>query len=139
VSRLVIGVGNATRGDDGVGVAVTHRLNPAGLVAHTPLELIDLWEGADEVFVVDAARSGAPPGTIHRIEVGREELPPGVLTGSTHTISVADVVALARTLGRLPRRLVIYGIEAGHLSHGETLSPEVEAAVGAVVAEVGSA
>jgi hydrogenase maturation protease len=136
VSRLVIGVGNATRGDDGVGVAVTHRLDPVGLVAQTPFELIDLWEGADEVFVVDAARSGAPPGTIHRFEVGREELPPGVLAESTHAIGVADVVALARTLGRLPRRLVIYGIEAGDLSHGETLSPEVEGAVGVVVAEV---
>jgi hydrogenase maturation protease len=139
VTRVVIGVGNAARGDDGAGVVTAQRTGPLGLVATAPFQLIDLWEGADDVVVVDAARSGAAPGTIHRFEVRSQPLPTTVLGGSTHAIGVAEVVELARAMGRLPARLTVYGIEIGALSHGDTLSPEVEAAVDAVVREVGGA
>ncbi len=135
----MIGVGNATRGDDGVGVVAAHRMGANGLVATAPFQLVELWEGADDVVVVDAARSGAAPGTIHRFEVGSQPLPTGVLGGSTHAIGVAEVVEVARALDRLPSRLTVYGIEVGALSHGGPLSPEVEAAVCAVLAEVGGA
>jgi len=139
VSRVVIGVGNPTRGDDGAGVAAARRMRPRGLEATAPFQLVEMWEGAQDVVVVDAARSGAPPGTIHRFEVRSHALPTGVLGGSTHAIGVAEVVELARALDRLPDRLMVYGIEVGGLSHGGALSPEVEAAVEAVVAEVGGA
>jgi hydrogenase maturation protease len=139
VSRLVIGVGNASRGDDGAGVEAARRMGPRGLVATAPFHLIELWAEADDVVVVDAARSGQPPGTIHRFDVRSEELPVDVLGGSTHAIGVAEVVELARALDRLPARLTVYGIEAGVTSHGNVLSPEVEAAVGSVVAELSDA
>lgn len=139
MSRVVIGVGNVSRGDDGVGVVAAHRMGANGLVANAPFQLVDLWEGADDVVVVDAARSGAAPGTIHRFEVGSQALPTGVVGGSTHAIGVAEVVEVARALGRLPTRLTVYGIEVGGLSHGGALSPEVEAAVSVVLAEVGGA
>jgi hydrogenase maturation protease len=139
MSRMVIGVGNASRGDDGVGVAAAQRMGASGLVATAPFQLVDLWEEADDVVVVDAARSGAAPGTIHRFEVGSQALPTGVVGGSTHAIGVAEVVEVARALGRLPARLTVYGIEVGGLSHGGALSPEVEAALSAVLAEVGGA
>ncbi len=32
------------------------------------LGLLDIWQGADAVVLVDAIRSGARPGTIHRID-----------------------------------------------------------------------
>ena len=71
-SRLiVIGLGNAFRSDDGAGLAVAHTLgDDPRVVAHEgePIDLLDAWEGADEVILVDAARSGAPPGTIHRLQ-----------------------------------------------------------------------
>ena len=62
-----------------------------------------------------------------------------MLGGSTHAIGVAEVVEIARALDRLPERLTVYGIEVGKMSHGSDLSPEVEAAVNTVVAEVGGA
>jgi hydrogenase maturation protease len=114
-------------------------MGPRGLVATAPFQLIELWAEADDVVVVDAARSGQPPGTIHRFDVRSEELPVDVLGGSTHAIGVAEVVELARALDRLPARLTVYGIEAGVMSHGNVLSPEVEAAVGSVVAELSDA
>ena len=33
-----------------------------------PVGLIEDWAGADAVIVVDAVSSGAPPGTIHRLD-----------------------------------------------------------------------
>ena len=139
MSRLVIGVGNASRGDDGAGVEAARRMGPRGLVATAPFQLIELWAEADDVVVIDAARSGEPAGTIHRFEARSQELPIDVLGGSTHAIGVAEVVELARALDRLPARLTVYGIEVGELSHGNDLSPEVEAAVGVVVAELSDA
>jgi hydrogenase maturation protease len=138
MTRIVIGLGNAARGDDAAGVVAARRM-AHGLVATAPFQLIDLWEGADDVVVIDAARSGAPPGTIHRFEGGTQTLPAGLRGGSTHAIGLAEVVELARTMGRLPVRLTVYGIEVGGLSQGSALSPEVEAAVDTVVAEVGDA
>ncbi|MFP3883028.1 MAG: hydrogenase maturation protease [Actinomycetota bacterium] len=139
MTRLVIGVGNPARGDDGAGVAVAERMNPRGLTATAPFQLVELWEGSDDVVVIDAARSGGRPGTIHRFEVGSQALPTGVLGGSTHAIGVAEVVELARAMDRLPARLTVYGIEVGEMSQGGALSPVVEVAVGAVVAEVSDA
>lgn len=139
MTRVVIGVGNTARGDDAAGVVAAQRAGAHGLVATAPFQLIDLWEGADDVVVVDAARSGAPPGTIHRFEAGSQVLPTGVLGGSTHAIGVAEVVEMARALDRLPERLTVYGIEVGEMSHGSDLSPDVDAAVDTVVAEVGGA
>jgi hydrogenase maturation protease len=138
MTGVVIGIGNPVRGDDGVGQEVVRRLG-TGKVAWSPTDLIYIWEGAGEAVVIDAVRSGDLPGTIHRFEVGSEPLPTDVLGASTHAIGVAEVVELARALGRLPARVLIYGIEAGDISHGEVLSPEVEAAVSKVAAEVGNA
>jgi hydrogenase maturation protease len=138
MTRMVIGVGNPARGDDGVGAEVVRRLG-SGAVATSPVQLLDLWEGADEVVVIDAARAGVGAGTIHRLEVGSGPLPAGVLASSTHTIGVAEVIELARALNRLPARVLVYGIEASDFFHGGRLSPEVEDAVSQVVAEVSDA
>jgi hydrogenase maturation protease len=98
--------------------------------------MMELWDGADEVIVVDAARSGAPPGTIHRIDPTSQPLPEGVLATSTHSVGVASTIEMARALGRLPDRVTVYGIEVSDLTRGVGLSPAVETAVDLVVAEI---
>lgn len=42
---------------------------------------------------------------------------------STHTVSVAEAVEMARVMGRLPDRLLIYGIEGADFGSGDGLSP----------------
>ena len=138
MTRVIIGVGNSARGDDGAGVAVAQRLG-IGVVAPTPFKLMDLWEGADDVVVIDAARSDAPSGTIHRFEIGIQPLATDVLTTSTHSVGVVEVIELARALHRLPEKLMVYGIEVGDISHNASLTPEVESAVTRLVAELGHA
>lgn len=90
---------------------------------------MEAWEGADSVFVVDAVRSGAPPGTVHRLEATDEPLPATLSAASTHTLGVGEAIELARALGRLPARIVLYGIEAESIAAGADLTPPVARAV----------
>ncbi len=139
----VICVGNRWRSDDAVGLEVAARLRgtlPAGVELlereGEPTALIDAWEGAGAVWLVDAVSSGAPPGTVHRLDAGERELPPEVFRTSTHHVGLAEAVELARVLGRLPARAVVFGIEGARFEVGEELSPSVAAAVEGVAATV---
>jgi hydrogenase maturation protease len=143
----VIGVGNPYRSDDRVGLDVARALRgrlPAGVDVvereGEPAGLIDAWDGATAVWLVDAVSSGDPPGTVHRFEVGAEALPAKLFGTSTHALGLADAVEIARVLGRLPAHTVVYGISGGNFAAGEGLGAAVAAAVGpvakAIVAEV---
>ena len=137
MTHVVIGVGNAYRRDDGVGLAVAARVGarvPAGVEVVgcelEPSRLMDAWEGADAALVVDATRSGAEPGTLHRFDAGAGPVPASVFrSSSTHAFGVGEAVELARALGTLPGRLVLYGIEGGEFVAGEGLTAAVQAAV----------
>jgi hydrogenase maturation protease len=136
-SRLiVIGLGNAFRGDDGAGLAVARALgdDPRVLVHEgEPIDLLDRWERAGEVIVVDAGRSGAAPGTIHRLD---GLAAPARLDGSTHAFGLADTLALARALGRAPARVTVIAIEGADFGAGVELSAPVRAAVDDVAREL---
>ncbi|HUJ56427.1 MAG TPA: hydrogenase maturation protease [Gaiellaceae bacterium] len=133
---VVIGVGNPLRGDDAAGVAVAERLRdrvPPGVevvaCAEEPSRLMEAWGDAETVVLVDTVASGAPPGTLHRFEAGDAPVPARAFRSSTHAIGLAETIELARALGRLPKRVLVYGIEGGGFATGEGLSPPVEDAV----------
>jgi hydrogenase maturation protease len=136
---LVIGIGNPDRGDDAAGLAVVRRIReltkPGEVTVRElvgdQLDLMDAWNGAIEVYVVDAVCSGGTPGTVYQFGAA------DALTGQfahrgTHTFSLADVVELARALGRLPRRLAGFGIEGASFAFGAPMSQPVRAAVDTV-------
>jgi len=139
----VVGVGNPWRGDDGAGLAVAERLEgrlPSGVVVlrreGEPTGLIDAWDGAEAVWLVDAVRSGAAPGAVHRLDGSVDPLPAELFRGSTHHLGVPDAVELARAVGRLPGRVVVFGIEAESFETGNALSPAVANAVEEVAERV---
>jgi len=147
---VVIGLGNATRGDDGAGPAALRAIRPwlpEGVEAREApgdvAALLEAWDGADRVFVVDATRSATPPGTVVRWEAGRGAPLPAFAPTSTHGLSLGEAVGLAEALGRTPRSLVLYGIESGGLTLGASLTPAVERAAHEVadriLAELGAA
>ena len=140
--RLVIGIGNPDRGDDAVGLAVARRVRDAAPADVTvaeldgdQLKLLDAWDGADEVYVVDAVCSGGRPGATYRFDASGP-LGTRFAHRGTHTFSLAEVIELARALRRLPTRLAGYGIEAATFTLGAGLSPEAEAAAGAVAGQI---
>jgi len=142
-SIRIIGVGNALRGDDGCGPAVIHCLDgripdTVTLMEHNGdgISLLQNWEGAASVIVVDAANSGADPGTLYRFDASETEMPRGFFHASTHELGVAEAVELARSLGRLPEQLIVYAIEGGCFSAGAELSGPVADAVESVAAQI---
>jgi len=143
----VIGVGNAFRSDDSAGLAAAHALRdrlPEGVELlereGEPTSLIDAWDGAEAVWLLDAAASGAEPGTVHRFVATEQALPAEAFVTSSHHLGLADAIELARAVGRLPGRLVVFGIEGASFDAGESLTPAVaegaERAAEAVLAEV---
>jgi hydrogenase maturation protease len=104
-----------------------------------PIDLLDDWSEVDEAIVVDAVSSGASPGTVHRLDAANTPLPTALFRGSTHALGLAEAVELGRALGRLPRRLVVYGIEGERFGAGRGLTRAVERGVDALAAELRSA
>ncbi|MFO1125910.1 MAG: hydrogenase maturation protease [Methylocystis sp.] len=139
---FVLCVGNPQRGDDGAGSAVARMLR-ASLDGLDVVEeegeaarLVARLEGADAAFIVDACVSGRPPGFIRRFDVGAAPLPQTVFGASTHGFGLAEALELARALGVLPPRCVLYAIEGGNFDLGASLSPQVAAAVEIVSARL---
>jgi hydrogenase maturation protease len=130
---VVIGIGNPWRRDDGAGtrvVELARDLLPRDVeVVESDGEgarLLEAWAGARAAFVADALHSGAPPGTVRRLEIGMDPLPSGH-HGSTHAVGLGEAVALSRALGRLPERLVVYAVEGADYAAGSGLTPAAEA------------
>ena len=143
---LIIGVGNAYRSDDGVGLAVARRLRD-----NTPLKterttiqehsgegtaLIEAWKDAESVIVIDAVLSGAPPGTVQRFDASQQALPAVFSSASTHSFGLAEAIEMARTLQQLPPHTIVYGIEGENFAAGTELSVAVEHAVNDVVERI---
>ena len=143
MTTVVIGVGNPFRRDDGVGPAVIELLRErlTGLRSAGGLTgvrfvtsdgettaLIDAWTGADRAVVVDAVRVAAgDPGRIHRFSA---EHPAATRAGvgTPHAADLGDAVALARALDRMPRSLLIFGVQVDDIGFGPGLSAAVAAA-----------
>jgi len=129
-----MGIGNAYRSDDAVGLYVAGQVLSHALKGVIVVDgigdgyaLIDAWSDSDRAFVIDCASSGAPPGTTFRFDALHETIPSYLFSGlSTHSIAVNDAIELARVLNRLPGGLVVYGIEAKNLSAGDELTSAVQ-------------
>lgn len=128
----IICCGTPYRGDDAAGLAVAERLQQLGIEVSTctgeALSLIEAMDGADEVLIVDAVIAGAAEGTIyewHDCTAGFQHN-----SSTSHALGVAEGIAVARVLGRLPRRLHIYSIEAKTFQVGGEASAELRRAAG---------
>ena len=134
-AAMIIGIGNPDRGDDGVGPFVAERLERLCLPGLTvlrsagdPADLLAAWQESRTVIAVDACRSGAGPGALHRFDAVAEPLPADFGALSTHGFGLAAAVELARVLNALPGSLTVYGIEVASFEPGVPLSPAVREA-----------
>jgi hydrogenase maturation protease len=132
---VVIGVGNVDRGDDAVGLLVAREAAAALPDVHV-VELADVsdalsvWIDHDFAVVVDAVCTGAEPGSVQVLDLTSHPVPAREAgAAGTHALGLAQVVELARALGRLPLRLVLVGVEARRFGPGDPCDPRVSAAV----------
>jgi len=139
----IIGVGNLFRGDDAAGVLAARRLKD--LVGDRAevieaelagLDVLDLMADASAVILIDAARSGRPAGTIHRLDASAGPLSGDLFPHSTHVLNAVDALEMGRTLGLLPPQVIVYGVEVGDTTAGNDLSPAVAGVLDQVVERV---
>lgn len=131
----IIGCGTDHRGDDAAGLLVAREL---GEVAHSGdgLSLIEAWQGCDELILIDAVVTGAPPGEIVVWDGRRAPATASVFRSSSHTFGVAEALQLARLLDRLPASVTIFGIEAATFRIGAPPSAPVAAAIERLVQRI---
>lgn len=137
---MVIGIGNWSRGDDAIGLAVARSLIDSGIAAirveclhGSEVDLLELWRDQDRVILVDAICSSSPPGTVHQWDLSTALPLPVFRPGTSHAFDLSGVIELAKELDRLPHSLKLYGIEGARFDPGRELSPEIKQAIPLVV------
>jgi len=140
---VVIGVGNEYRKDDRFGIDVIRMLEsrlPAGAktlqLSGEGAALIEALENVEAAWVVDAVSSGGTPGTTYRLDLAEETVPSRFFHYSTHDFAVAEALEMARALGKLPGKTVVFGVEGADFESGEGLSPVVKPAVARVAEKI---
>ncbi|MEU9890545.1 hydrogenase maturation protease [Sphaerisporangium sp. NPDC051011] len=140
---LVVGCGNLLRGDDGVGPVLVRHLWEHGVPdgarivdgGTAGMEVAFRMRGARRVVLVDAARTGATPGTIYRVPgPAVADLPP--LGGlHTHSFRWDHALAFAHWLLKdaYPDDVTVFLIEAERVDPGAELSPAVRQAMEKVI------
>ena len=142
---VVIALGSADLGDDAVGPLIGAQLQRSISRAQVyfprdALSMLDAFEGASIAYVVDACTSGAPAGMVFCLDSANENkievLPKAVDALSSHGLGLQDALDLARNMGRLPERVIVYAIEGERFAPGSALSPQVKKSVDIVVGRI---
>jgi hydrogenase maturation protease len=146
MATIVIGIGNAVRTDDAVGLhavrAIAARTRGRADVAtqelHTGgIRLMEAMTGYRKAILIDATETqGGTPGTIRTVPAA------GLLwtrnTHSMHDTSLPVALAFGSAAGlELPSEITVWTVEAEDIENfGETLTPAVRAALPRVVEQV---
>ncbi len=144
---LVATFGNALAGDDALGPLVAREIlaRPLDGVAVVeldirPVGLLNHLAGRSTLYVVDAVwDEGEAPGRLVDVDWFDPERPLLDVEntgGSTHTLSVAHVIALAEGLRLLPRTVRILGLTARRPEVGRPLTPAVRRGVPELVRRI---
>ena len=137
---MLIGIGNEYRCDDSLGLHVARALKKRHLVdtivvesSGDGAELIEMFKSVRMAILIDAVSSGGNPGSIYQFNVHDQPLPAKLSFQSTHAFGVGEAIELARILGQLPSKLIVFTIEGENFSAGIGLSSKVESSVQKVV------
>jgi hydrogenase maturation protease len=143
----VIGCGNPTRSDDGVGCEVVRRLAAGALGRDARIRLLDagtdgmqvmfVARGCRTLIIVDVCRSGSDPGALFEVP-GDElrELPPPSITLHDFRWDHALFAGHKMFGGAFPQDVLVLLIEASTLAFGIGLSDVVAAALHKAVARI---
>lgn len=138
-ATLIVGLGS-DHGDDQAGWRAAERLAripgaPVVRLARSPCDLLDWLDGVERLVVCDACQPNGVPGAVHRWDWPTDELS-RLHSASSHDLGLAQVLSLASCLGRLPPRVVVWGIEIEHCGRHAPLSPSVQKNLPGLVARI---
>jgi len=142
----VIGCGNILRGDDAVGPVLIRHLHTQGVPdgvrlvdgGTSGMDVAFGMRGAARVVIVDAARTGAEPGTVYRVPAEQlADLPP--IDGlHTHNFRWDHALSFSTWLlgPHRPTDITVFLVEAGQFEPGSELSEPVRLGMERVMAMV---
>jgi hydrogenase maturation protease len=139
---LVVGVGNVLMGDEGVGVHVVRALETHALPAHVEyldggtggFTLLEPFEEAGRILLIDAAADGNPIGTVTRTTPRFARDYPPTLTA--HDIGVKDLLDVFYMQGGA-RDVTLYAISIDPQQPiSMELSEDIQKAADVAVAEI---
>lgn len=144
LSVLVLGIGNLVMSDDAVGVIVAQRLQAeyrfpdnveimdGGTLG---LDLLPKLENITNLIMIDAVETGKAAGTCVRLS--GQELPIALQTKvSPHQMGLKDLLAVSELMGHSPKEMVLIGVQPGSIEMEVGLTPEVEAQLDTLIANV---
>lgn len=135
---LVLGVGNILMQDEGIGVhAINELWKEKKDWKDADVDFIDggtftqdifyLFEGYENVLVLDIVRANQTPGTIFSLEENQLRKDKKQML-SLHDIDLLDSLGMAEMRGHKPYLRVV-GIEPATIDWGTQLTPPLEAAL----------
>lgn len=138
---LIAGIGNIFLGDDGFGCETVQVLRQMHLPAD--VKVIDygirgfdlayaLLESYETVIFVDAVSQGGAPGTIYLLEITEDSSGQDAAM-NPHSIAPRDLLAMARSLGEVPSKVLIVGCEPADFGDELEGRMQLSAAVAASV------
>lgn len=138
---MVMGVGNILMTDEGAGIHALAELAKQELPPGTELleggtagmELLHLIEDVDHLVIIDSVEGGTEPGAIFRFKPDDISVIPSEFNVSFHQVGLIEVLKMGQILGKLPRSVVIFGIQPYSLDWGMELSQPVSAKMPALI------
>ena len=136
---LVLGIGNTLLADEGVGIVAMRELE-AQFGARADMEFLDggtlsftLAVPISEctaLLVIDAAELGAAPGTVRGFEGADMDRFLGAnRKSSVHEVGLLDLMSISRLAGHWPEQRALIGVQPAVVDWGESLTPQVAAAL----------
>ncbi|MDP2846377.1 MAG: hydrogenase maturation protease, partial [Candidatus Methanoperedens sp.] len=116
---VVIGVGNLLMGDDGIGIHAVEALRKEKLPSNVAVfsaetrafDALEYMDGSDKAVIVDAYKKGGVPGSIYRFTFDPAGEIDESMNLSMHDINFVDALRAGRGIYKLPKEIVIIGVE----------------------------
>ncbi len=134
--RYLIGVGNETMADDGVGPRVAEALSQqarsfgfeAVVIGHDTVGTLAYFQDdVERIVFVDCVRMGKAPGEWVSFSPEDVETQKALPRLTTHEGDLLRVIELARALGCPMPPITILGVEPAFIGPGLDLSPALQA------------
>jgi hydrogenase maturation protease len=141
-SHLFIGLGSA-HGDDQAGWAVIDHLRSVcsetvrAIKVRNGSEILEAINSVESLVLIDSSAPNGAPGTLRWFSWPSLELEAQAPRNS-HSIGMVEALRLAEVLGRIPRSVCIYTVEAESTELGHPMSRSVAEAAARLSSELRS-
>jgi len=133
--RYIIGIGNYSMADDGIGLRIVEHIAENRL--DRGFEAIDIADDGtrllfylnkdtEKIVLIDAVDLGLPPGEHRLFNPDDVESIKGLKRQTTHESDILEILRFARILGYPIPPIIILGIQPGSLESEMVLSPAVQ-------------